>query len=478
MARPAALRALIPSVVAASVLLGLAAPASAAIVRHPKCGIKAADIVGTEEGELIEGTKGDDVIVALGGDDQVVGRGGDDVICGGDGFDNALDGGPGDDRISGGPGEDVLLGEAGRDWSFGDEDDDVLVEPSNDREINLLEGGPGNDDLEGGKGGDIIAGQGDNDKLDGAGGNDELEGGDGEDNLLGGPGADIVDGGGETDVVAGEGGADERIDGGKGDDRVNAGPGADENVTGLSGNDLVVGAGGDDFLQGGSDNDQIDGGPGDDKLYGEAGDDKCSGGTGSDLCNGGPPTPSNPENDPDICTKDVEKKRSCREEGKFPLRWTGTLTGTGTGEDGPAASGPGSWSYEIHFTVKRSVQDSESARYEELEAGTIQYTASGTDLDCTYSESGSMDIGSAQEGEFMNVSMGLDQSGGQDRYDLELDGNFSVSGTASCPYGTFDYQREDGVAVSFAGPWNSDSKTITDSMNDGSTNWDLSMSGS
>lgn len=100
--------------------------------RAPRCGGKAATIVGTARRDRLRGTPRADVIAALGGRDTVLGLGGNDVICGG-GDRDVLDGGAGADRLIGGPGRDVLRGGSGRDTVLG---------------------GPGRDACEGGAGRD------------------------------------------------------------------------------------------------------------------------------------------------------------------------------------------------------------------------------------------------------------------------------------------------------------------------------------
>jgi uncharacterized delta-60 repeat protein len=89
----------------------------------PRCGGRAATIVGTAGRDVLRGTRRADVIVALGGADRVLARGGNDLVCGG----------AGNDRLSGGAGRDRLLGEGGRDRLLGGGGRDRLV------------GGPGRD---------------------------------------------------------------------------------------------------------------------------------------------------------------------------------------------------------------------------------------------------------------------------------------------------------------------------------------------
>lgn len=62
------------------------------------CLRKRANLVGTDEAEVLVGTKQDDVIAGLGGDDVIKGLKGKDRLCGGLGTDR-LKGGPGKDRV-------------------------------------------------------------------------------------------------------------------------------------------------------------------------------------------------------------------------------------------------------------------------------------------------------------------------------------------------------------------------------------------
>ena len=144
---------------AVSIFLGMvlalvfASPASAqgtgADEPVPRCGGRAATIVGTVGPDTLQGTDGDDVIVAFGGADRVYAGAGNDLICGGGGADQ-LFGGPGNDRIwggngpdrlLGGPGNDVLLSGAGNDTSLGHAGNDTFRGGAGGRDVCL--GGQG-----------------------------------------------------------------------------------------------------------------------------------------------------------------------------------------------------------------------------------------------------------------------------------------------------------------------------------------------
>ena len=86
--------ALSATALAAGLLVGVHAPASAGSARGPSCFGAPATIVGTAKSDLLRGTSGRDVIVGRKGADRVYGRGGADLLCGGPG-DDLLDGGPG-----------------------------------------------------------------------------------------------------------------------------------------------------------------------------------------------------------------------------------------------------------------------------------------------------------------------------------------------------------------------------------------------
>jgi Ca2+-binding RTX toxin-like protein len=208
-----------------------------------------------------------------------------------------------------------------------------------------LSGGASNDTLTGGSGGDQLFGQGGNDTLLGRGGNDLLFGGGASDTMTGGDADDQVFGqggsdrmiwnpGDDTDLNEGGSGGDDTVEvnGGNGAeqftatangarvrfDRLNPAPfaidigtaenlvlnanGGDDSfsatenlaaliritVDGGAGNDTLLGSNGTDLLLGGDGNDFVDGQQGDDVAFLGAGDDtfQWDPGDGSDVLEG------------------------------------------------------------------------------------------------------------------------------------------------------------------------------------------------
>jgi uncharacterized delta-60 repeat protein len=119
----------------------------------PRCGGKAATIVGTARRDVLRGTPKADVIVVLGGGDVVRAGGGRDVVCGGGGADR-LSGGAGADRLLGGPGNDRLRGQAGPDRLLGEAGRDLLAGGAG---ADRLLGAAGRDRCIGGLGRDVAA---------------------------------------------------------------------------------------------------------------------------------------------------------------------------------------------------------------------------------------------------------------------------------------------------------------------------------
>jgi hypothetical protein len=89
----------------------------------PRCSRRYADVIGSEDRDVLKGTKRSEVFLSLEGKDKVKGRGGNDVICGGDGKDRLV-GGKGKDRLLGGKGKDRLRGGSGKDVLKGGKGDD------------------------------------------------------------------------------------------------------------------------------------------------------------------------------------------------------------------------------------------------------------------------------------------------------------------------------------------------------------------
>jgi Ca2+-binding RTX toxin-like protein len=307
-----------------------------------------ADILGTDDAELLNGGEDNDTITALAGDDTVYGGG---TVSGGS--DDLIFGGDGNDSLDGRGGNDTLWGGFGNDYLYGDGQDDLLY---GDAGKDGLSGGDGSDTLYGGDGNDWLNGirfDTDTEALDvlyGGAGNDTLRSGTWEEwnvvvdaTLVGGIGNDLYYIDSATDVVVenpdegfdhlvaygfsvnlldiqniesavaeGDGlslqgsdianqlkviGEDSTIRGGAGDDKID-----------LLGSGLVYGDGGNDTIAGAYSIELVYGGAGDDvvtlkgresgrpdprSLYGGAGDDSLTsqsqagifGGTGNDTLN-------------------------------------------------------------------------------------------------------------------------------------------------------------------------------------------------
>ena len=211
----------------------------------PRCHGRVAEIVGTEEDDVIRGTPERDVIWGGGGDDVIFASLGNDLICGGPGTDE-MHGGRGNDEVDGGAGdEDQVNGNLGDDKILGGPG--ARDEVAGDLGIDIVNGGPGNEDLvhgdygydrmsggagkwdiasfatarAGGKGSGVWVslrkhrafGDG-HDKLFGF---ESLEGSAFRDTLIGSPQANVIDGGPGDDHLVGGGGRD-TIDGGQGSD--------------------------------------------------------------------------------------------------------------------------------------------------------------------------------------------------------------------------------------------------------------------
>ncbi len=186
-----------------------------------------ADIVGTDESDILVGTPENDSVLGAGGDDII------DALSGGD----SVQGGTGDDTISGGPDADRVYG------------DNRIRGPLLPAANAGGEPGPGNNLISAGGGSDIVyAGY----------GTDTVFGDDGNDTLIGS---------GSYDVPFGE---------------PFLPPDASSRFLFLDGPDLVAGGAGNDFLYGGIGEDTLLGGEGDDTLGGGFGADVLSGGPGAD----------------------------------------------------------------------------------------------------------------------------------------------------------------------------------------------------
>ena len=143
--------------------------------------------------DSITAGSGSDFIDAGAGNDSVVFGAGDDTVYGGDGDDVIDDAGGmpvlvGNNLIYGGAGNDLAWDASGNDTYYG---------------------GAGNDSLWGDSAGDDrYFGEDGNDSIFGGAGNDQLFGGIGNDTVSGGTGADRIDGGDGGDVLTGGTGAD------------------------------------------------------------------------------------------------------------------------------------------------------------------------------------------------------------------------------------------------------------------------------
>ena len=291
-------------------------------------------IVGTEDGDILQGTALSEEILGLGGDDF-------------------LDGAAGDDRLDGGEGADQLTGGAGDDVYIVDEFDTVVeADGEGDDEVRTtvaayalaeyverLTGlsadgqeliGNGLDNIIlGGGGGDVLRGGAGNDTLTGGEGSDiyVFWRGDGDDRISVAPnsghdslqladislsnvtvsqsGYDLIltideDGGSITLLGSGSGFTSLAeimfVDGtwsnadllafstaatGDGPDTL-TGDDNDNVISGLGGDDVLDGAGGNDTLDGGEGADTLIGGTGDDVLEGGAGADRLTGNAGND----------------------------------------------------------------------------------------------------------------------------------------------------------------------------------------------------
>jgi len=241
--------------VIAVALLALAAFAVSAVAAtkdgadEPRCHGRLAEIVGTEEDDVIRGTPERDVIWGGPGDDVIFSSLGNDLICGGTGTDE-MHGGRGNDEVDGGAGnEDQVNGNLG--------DDKIL-------------GGPGaRDEVAGDLGIDIVNG--------GPGGEDLVHGDYGYDRMSGGAGrGDIA-----SFATARAGGKGSGVWVSLRKHRA-YGDGHDK----LFGFESLEGSAFRDTLIGSPQGNAIDGGPGDDHLVGGGGPDTIDGGQGSDGCEG------------------------------------------------------------------------------------------------------------------------------------------------------------------------------------------------
>ena len=335
----------------------VAPPRGESTIFRPKCQGSSATVVPSRGGNLV-GTGGRDVIVGDGGSENIRGLGGHDLICGGGGGD----------KINGGGGKDDIYGEGGEDYVNAESGDD------------FVDGGAGGDDLHGKQGHDLVFGGGGNDEVLGGPDADELSGGAGNDrlldrsanrnSLLGDEGKDFIRGGSRADVIRGGAGIDD-VDGGGGADR----------IKGNGGRDDLLGGKGNDAINGGEDNDLLVGDVGKDTLRGGGGVDRCSGGSGVDLCDGGQPHPADRSTDPDVCDRDVETRRSCRETDSFPRAYIGKGRAVVTvGEEDTGGPTIETWTWSDDFT-RVPGRDPDEPGYGPS-GGTATVVVSGKHLGC------------------------------------------------------------------------------------------------
>ncbi len=151
-------KASVVALVAASLGVVFATPASDAGNGPPLCFGKRATIVGGDGDNTIRGTNGGDVIVSRGGQDRIDAGGGRDRICAGRGNDFAV-GETGVDYIRGGRGRDAVLGypfflsrpDRG-DYLYGGRGSELVESGSGRSRLSAgIYGGRGNDLLNGGK---------------------------------------------------------------------------------------------------------------------------------------------------------------------------------------------------------------------------------------------------------------------------------------------------------------------------------------
>ncbi|HYG97002.1 MAG TPA: calcium-binding protein [Solirubrobacterales bacterium] len=218
----------------------------------PRCHGRQAEIVGTEEGEVLRGTPERDVIWGGPGDDVIYSSLGNDLICGG----------AGTDRMQGGRGNDEVYGDAGdHDQVSGNLGDDKVV------------GGPGRqDEVAGDLGIDIVNG--------GPGDEDHVHGDYGYDRMSGGAGAGDI----ASFATARAGGKGSGVWAslkkhkafGDGHDKLFA----FESLEGSAFRDTLIGSPQGNFIAGGSGDDRLIGGGGPDILHGGQGTDGCEGAKG------------------------------------------------------------------------------------------------------------------------------------------------------------------------------------------------------
>lgn len=283
-----------------------------------------AELIGTDDGEILVGGDGDDTLTGGRGADTLSGGGGVNVFVfdnpdspataalanAGAGFDVITDWSV-DDRLifvrAQQPELDDLFAGVASDYAtaykmaqtaFADGFEyasikvaaDVFVfAPRADSVVKLAGADPADvirlsfsTDMSGGDDAMLSTGA---DQYTGGVGADTIFGLEGADTLTGGDGADHLFGGDDDDTVDGGGGAN-YLRGGAGDDTVTGGAQHDD-INGNAGRDTIDAGAGDDWVRGGKDDDVILAGAGNDLAFGDMGADVLNGGQGDDIMHGG-----------------------------------------------------------------------------------------------------------------------------------------------------------------------------------------------
>jgi Ca2+-binding RTX toxin-like protein len=248
-----------------------------------------AQVIGTENSEVLQGSEDSDLILGLAGDDDMEGKGGSDL----------LDGGPGRDGLFGDEGDDVLLGGAAPQGDPTLDDDLLDGGPGSDWAVYSSQSGtfdlargraetlfPGYDLLVGieniAASGTLIGDDADNillglgrqpDLFVGGGGNDLMIGSDAV-HPGGFPNFDTVDYAADPAGIAVDLSTGEAVDGFCGHDRI-------------AGIEAVTGSQFEDSILGNSAPNLLSGGDGDDRIEGRGDADILGGGLGVDLLDGG-----------------------------------------------------------------------------------------------------------------------------------------------------------------------------------------------
>ncbi|MFL5895568.1 MAG: hypothetical protein ACJ76Z_10730 [Thermoleophilaceae bacterium] len=181
-------------------------------------------------------------------------------------------------------GNDRLAGASGRDLIDGGEGDDIATGGG---QRDIVRGGPGNDQVYGGGSSDVVEGGDGNDLVVGGNGNDSVSGGAGDDvlredsapngtdTLIGGAGSDTADYSARSAPVGvdlndlrddGDVRTNERDDVRESVEVVLGGAAGDKLLGRDTSDDTLIGGTGDDFIDGRRGDDHVDGGPGIDQI--------------------------------------------------------------------------------------------------------------------------------------------------------------------------------------------------------------------